>query len=396
MPPAPTPRRRSSGSVWIEPRHGVPCRVCWRLAGKKQKPSPWYERRADALRVRDALRERVAATRPILVSGAALPLTEVRDRWLIARQAEGKMHAGTAIGARMDIDRILRDTEWKTVIDITPPSLRTWRVANPSAAKGTPIRCLRAMLRWASRHDTLAQPVPAGLDLSSPQTQLADRPRPPDEDLAMILARAARAGQGLLVHCLMTYPWRPSSFCKVLVRDLDLRDRLAATMLLRRTKNGKDVRGLLLPETRDRLLEHVAGLAPDAYVFTRADGSPWPLDKIGRAGALSKWFRKAIGFDMPARAYDLKRTGITDLLKASGGDIDAVAKIAGISKQMVVRYAQSNTASQRQLLERYAAARQGADRGQLGQRSVKTSNTPPPESPDFSVDYDSVKTSNTR
>jgi integrase len=389
-------RRRSSGSAWIEPKHGVPCRVCWRRNGQRQKPSAWFDRRADALVVRDALRERLRCEAPLLAAGQALPLTDVRDRWLAARQAEGKMSSGTATAARLDIDRILRDTDWKTVHDITPQQLKDWRIANPKAARGTPIRYLRAMLRWSILGDTLAQPVASGLDLSCPQTEVANRPRPSDEALQIILERAQAIGHFPLVHCLMAYPWRPSSFCRLRISDLDLADPHNATALLRRTKNRKDVRGLLTPETVEVLTAHVAGRHPDDHVFLRTNGTPWPLDKCDRSNALSKWFRAKLTFDMPSRAYDLKRTGITDLVKASGGDLDAVAKLAGISKQMVVRYLQSNEEGRREVLARFTAMRaQGAVRGQLARHRVKLGDIPKPLSADFSVNYASVETGDT-
>ncbi len=383
---APPPRRRrSSGSVWIEPRHGVPCRVCWRRNGKKQPPSAWFDRRADAIAVRDALRERLAAEAPLLAAGQTLPITEVLARWLAARQHEGAMSATVAHAAGTAIRRIIAQTKWRTVVDITGPSLAQWRAEHPKAGQSRPMRNLKAMLRWCALPETLGQKLNHGLNLKVGQTTMAERPQATHHQVETMLRRAQAAGQGALVHCLLTYPWRPKSFLLLERADLDLE---RGTMLLRRTKNGKDVRGHLLPATLAILAAYVGERR--GRVFLGTTGKPWPIDKAGSSSTFSKWFRKVIAHDLPHVAYDGKRGSMTDLMAAADNDIPTVAALAGVSKQTVLRYLQTNEDKKRAALAKYEK-RQGAVRGQIRPRWLQLGQIPQPESADFSVDFNSTK-----
>lgn len=355
---------RSSGSAWIEPKHGTPCRVCWRRNGKKQKPSKWFPKRADALSLRNALNRRLSIERPLIPSGQLLPLADVRDRWLAARQAAGAMSKGTAHEAKREITRLLALTKWKTVADVTASEVQGFRTEHPKNAKGATMRYLRAMLRWSALGHTLAQPVAQGLDLSTPQTQPAHRPLATDEQVLALVAATRAEGTWPLIHVASTYPWRPKSLSLLRVRDVDLSDPEAASVFLRKTKSGRDVRGPLMPISAAILAPLVADRPPGAFVFLRPDGTPWPLDKKESAHAMSRWFTKTLG-KCGLQLYDLKRKGMTELGLVAEGDIAAVAEIAGVSKQTALRYMQTNQERIRALLKRRAAS--GAIRGQFGQ-----------------------------
>jgi hypothetical protein len=380
---------RSSGSAWIEPKKGAPCRVCSRRNGKRQAPSEWFDARGPAISLRNALNAKLKAERPLIIAGQLLPLADILIRYTTQRHANGKMSDGTVAQVTDDINGIIRQTKWCTVADITAPRLKDWRAAYPKAAIGRQMRNLRALLRWCAKPENLAQPVAGDLNLFTPQTPVAVRPRPTPEQLQTILDRAAEHGQLPLVHCLMTYPWRPKSFCLVRIRDLELGDREAGTMFLRKTKNGKDLRGLLLPETVDLLRALVKGRVVDDFVFRTPWQTEWVLSKHGTAGALGKWFRGTITYDMPACAYDGKRTSLTDLVAASAGDIATVAELACISKAMVVRYLQTNEDRKRALLNTRAARAktEGAIRGQLDAKTRKDPLFPVELVRDLTVTY---------
>lgn len=345
---------RSSGSAWIEPKKGTPCRVCWRKNGKKQTPSQWFKRRKHAIALRDALTKKLKAERHILPAGQVLPLDEVCDRWIAARKAAGAMGDGTAVEADREVKRILRLTEWKTVASITPRSLQDFRGKYPKNARGSAMRYLRAMLRWCALSDTLAQPVPSGLDLSVPQTMPSDRPLASDEQIDALVAKTKADGTWPLIHVAATYPWRPKSLSLLQVKHVDLRNPESASLLLKKTKNGKDVRGYLMPVSVPILRPLVKDRGPEEFVFLQPAGMPWPLDKKGSANAMSKWFTRTLG-SAGLQLYDLKRRAMTDLSLASQGDIASVAAVAGVSKQTALRYMQTNENRIRELLKRRAA-----------------------------------------
>lgn len=352
---------RSSGSAWIEPKRGTPCRVCWRRNRKKQKPSRWFVLRADARKLRDALNVKLRAERPIIAAGQVLPIIEVRDRWLLARQREGKMAETTAYRCSVCLASIITAMKWRTVDDVTPASLSEWRQTYTRAGNGLPMRNLAAMLRWCSQPETLAQTLHHGLNLKVAPTRMAERDQASPAQMALMLKRARALGQFPLVHCIMSYPWRPKSFLLLESTDVNLKDPLRATMLLKRTKNGKDVRGQLLPETSVILAEHLGDRC--GRVFLSPTGEPWPMDQGGSSSVFSKWFRKNITHDMPHVAYDGKRGSMTDLMAAADNDIPTVAAMAGVSKQTVLRYLQTNDDKKRAAMARYAAIRQGAMQG---------------------------------
>lgn len=353
---------RSSGSAWIEPKKGSPCRVCWRRNGKKQAPSEWFPRRRDAITLRNALTKKLRSERHIIAAGQVLPLDEVCDRWIAAGKDEGRMGDGTAVEAAREVKRTLRLTKWKTVADITPQKLKDYRHRHPKNARGAAMRYLRAMLNWAARGNTLAQPVAHGLDLSVPQTTPAHRSLATDAQIAALIAKTKANGTWPLIHVAATYPWRPKSLSLLRVRDVDLADPLNASLLLKKTKNGRDVRGPLMPETVAILLPLVADREPGDFVFLQPAGMPWPLDKKGSANAMSKWFTRTLG-ESGLQLYDLKRRAMTDLSIVSQGDIASVAAVAGVSKQTALRYMQTNQDRVRALLKR--RAEQGAVRGQV-------------------------------
>lgn len=378
---------RSSGSAWIEPKTGTPCRVCWRKNGKRQAPSEWFAKRGPAITLRNAINAKLKAERPLIAAGQLMPLGGILIRYTTKRHADGKMGEGTVAQVTDDINGILAKTKWRTVADITAYRLADWRKAYPKAAEGRQMRNLRAMLRWCAKPENLAQPVARDLNLFTPQTAVAVRPRPTPEQVRTIFERALEHKQLPLVHCLMTYPWRPKSFCLVRIQDLDLRDREAGIMVLRKTKNGKDVRGMLMPETVDLLKVATKGRDPEDFVFKAPWGEPWPLSRHGSAAAMGKWFRAAITHDMPQCAYDGKRTSMTDLMQAAEGDIATVAELAGISKAMVVRYLQTNDDKKRKLLGRHRTLQQGAIRGQNLQESRKHPLFHGELVPDFAITY---------
>jgi integrase len=197
----------------------------------------------------------------------------------------------------------------------------------------------------------LKQPV-AMLDLSTPRKKRAPRRLLDDAQRAVIEERAREQRQWPLVHCLMTYGWRPSSASRMLVGDVNLSAR---TVLLRELKSGDALVHPLRGDTVELLRPLVQGRRSNEPLFTAPLGGAWRIDNGTRAHQMASWYRINISPDFPTDQrgiYDLKRYAITGLLKAAGGDPAAVAAITGHrSLSQVLVYARTNLDTARAVID---------------------------------------------
>lgn len=238
--------------------------------------------------------------------------------------------------------------QWKTTGDVTQESVDRWRQSRKAGVVGI-LRYLKALLNWA--HRSLKQPV-AMLDLSTPRKKRAPRRLLDDAQRAVIEERAKEQRQWPLVHCLMTYGWRPSSAARMLVGDVNLNAR---TVLLRDLKSGDALVHPLRADTVELLRPLAQGRAIGETLFTAPLGGAWRIDNGTRVNQMAAWYRINISPGFPADQrgiYDLKRCAITGLLKAAGGDPAAVAAITGHrSLSQVLVYARTNLDVARAVVE---------------------------------------------
>jgi hypothetical protein len=275
-------------------------RVRWRDGGRAAslKSSPIITTKPKAVAERDRIAATVAARRPVR-SGAILPMTELIERWRQSRDAIGNDPLWTSVVAKR-ITSLCADRAWTHPTDITPATVQTWRLDGGSPRGGA---CLRAVLRWA--FETLEQPVDLRtlIALRPPRAKRrADRPLLSESAIERWQrdADALSPNCGALVHCLITYGWRPITAARLTIADIDL----AGATVTCRIKGGDQLVHPIFPDTVDRLRPLCAGRAGTAALFISPyTGAAWPpRSSQSIPGRLRK-------------IYDLKRVAISRMLR---------------------------------------------------------------------------------
>ncbi len=96
---------------------------------------------------------------------------------------------------------------------------------------------------------------------------------------------------GVAIEHLSTYGCRPVDVCKARVRDWDPATR---TITYRDTKNTDHLAHTVHPLHAAKLSALAVG-DPDDPLFVDPWNRPWALDKIGRATALTSWYKYNVG-----------------------------------------------------------------------------------------------------
>lgn len=334
-------------SSWIDTIERGVYKVRWRENGKKCSTGR-IRSRIEAEDARRSIEERLRIAEKLRIYGQALPLEQIIMRWQATRQAQQRMGKGYAIECRRELMKMIAAMDWRTTADITQESVDRWRQARKKG-QAAPLRYLKALLNWA--HKSLKQPV-AMLDMSLPRRKRAPRRLLDDGQCAVIEERAKERRQWPLVHCLMTYGWRPSSAARLRVGDVNL---AAATVLLRDLKSGDALVHPIRAETVELLRPLMKGRASGDALFLAPLGGAWRIDNGTRAHQMAAWYRLDISAGFPADQrgiYDLKRYAITNLLRAAHGDPAAVATITGHrSLSQVLVYARTNLEAARAVVD---------------------------------------------
>jgi len=133
------------------------------------------------------------------------------------------------------------------------------------------------------------------------------------------------------VRALCLLPLRPGAVAKLKVGDYD-----AARQVLTIPKDkANGGRRLPVPETAHALLIQQSRLKlPSAYLFARADGSPWTKDSWK---APIKSAAVAAALPLGTTAYTLRHSTITDLVQL-GTPLLTVAQLSGTSVRMIERH----------------------------------------------------------
>lgn len=196
---------------------------------------------------------------------------------------------------------------------------------------------LRALLRWSL--ENLDQQVDS-------RSLIALRPQPrrrrpkqqllTDNDLKSVQAKAdaTTPSVGALIHCLMTYGWRPITAADLIVEDY----HAARGVIVTRVKGGDVIEHPLLPETIKRLNEITKNRLKMDPLFTHPrTGKAWhPSSSSGYS--IVQFCRVWLG----TMSYDLKRAAISKML-ARGIPPQTVALFTGHRTiSQVLTYARTN------------------------------------------------------
>lgn len=269
--------------------------------------------------------------RSSVVYASQIPMTEILERWEVAKVADDNDPLHTA-KAKSRLKTLVTSRNWHATASITPLEVSNYRKAG-----GSPRACalLAAVLRWAT--DTLDQ-------YTNPKTLLALKPGRPGRRPSPVLMLAQRVAEveataaaesesaAALVHCLSTYGWRPITAARHKVRDFDE----AGASITCAVKGGDVVRHLLLPETIGRLARLVAGRGPDEPLFIDPrTGKAWALDG---ARSISEWAET----HLKIKVYDLKRYAITTMLNRGIPAHDVASFTGHRTISQVLKYSRTN------------------------------------------------------
>jgi hypothetical protein len=350
--------------AYVQPTPGG-FKVRWREGGRGSPllASPVYAEEAQARDAAADIGAGLLARRALSESkahGAALPLLEVVHRWSAARVADRGITERYAKRTTKMLRELADRMGWETVADITPAEVDRWRITNGgrNARLGA---SLRAVLRWAE--ERLRQPVPPGSWVALRPARTARRPRrdlPAAKDLARWQLRADEVSDdaGALVHCLLTYGWRPIAAARMLVSDFDAK---RGTILLRDLKGtGDDLVHPILPATAKRLRGLAEGRKPaDPLFVDPRSGKAW-IDEEGGHG-MSWWWREHVTRDRGI--YDLKRHAISGMLARGLAPQDVALFTGHRSLSQVLIYARTNEERARAALAMIGGRGPGSSRG---------------------------------
>jgi integrase len=146
------------------------------------------------------------------------------------------------------------------------------------------------------------------------------------------LVHAAPADMAAFVRGLCLVPLRPGALAAMTVADFD---RRLGVLTIGKDKTGKGRQIKLPDDTTAFFALHSKGKLPAAPLLARADGSHWSKD------SWKKPFKCAVleaGITVPATAYTLRHSTITDLVFHHGLDLMSVAILSDTSIAMIEKH----------------------------------------------------------
>lgn len=207
-------------------------------------------------------------------------------RWKAAKILEGgESSMNYAADAAKRAEAVADAAGILRVSQATGDTVRVHREAEGSRAD-RPFGYLRAILQWAV--DELGVEVDQRFFVASrpPPSAETECPVISVEQCEAMIVKAKRLEQWPLVHCLLTYGWRPITACRLRVRDLNVAG-LRITLKVKRTK--KPHVHPLFAETVELLRPLIAGRRPDAPLFLSRRGKPWRT-RGDSADGMTRWY----------------------------------------------------------------------------------------------------------
>lgn len=230
--------------------------------------------------------------------------------------------------------------KWHAGLATVPPRIRgkvqAFDPTDPDqvrARRSTANRILtipKAALSWARKHDRLPAAMPDWWTHVSPFA-LGDDPPPRMLDTAEVRRLLNAAGddlRDLLKGALMTGA-RYSDLRAMRVRDFDPD---TGTVRIAGSKTGKALQQPLTGEGLDLFDRLTAGRKPDAFIFTRADGSPWAQKDVIRPMRAA-----ADAAKLEDVSFKTTRATYGKLLLLATKDLELVAKALGHSDSRITR-----------------------------------------------------------
>lgn len=249
----------------------------------------------------------------------------------------GKPSIGTKLATTLDA-RALR--KWHAGLAIVAPRVRgkamPFDPKDPEqvrARRSTANRILtipKAALAWARKHDRLPATMPDWWTHVAPFA-LGDDPPPRMLDTAEItrLLNAAEPDlRDLLKGALMTGA-RYSDVRAMRARDFDAD---TGTVRVAGSKTGRALQQPLTGEGVALFERLTAGLEPDAFIFTRAGGSPWAQKDVIRPMRTAREAAK-----LEDVSFKTTRATYGKLLLLATKDLELVAKALGHSDSRITR-----------------------------------------------------------
>lgn len=188
----------------------------------------------------------------------------------------------------------------------------------------------KAALSWSRQHDALPHDMPDWWRHVSP-FNLGDDPVPrmlDQAEITRLLNAAPEDLRTLLQGALMT-GCRYGELCRLKVRDYDADHE---TVRLFQPKTYKTLTQHLTVEGVQLFEALTAGRPKDAFIFTRADGSPW-----GRSDATKPMAAVVEAAKLDDVSFKTTRATYGKLLLIATKDIELVAKALGHSDSRITR-----------------------------------------------------------
>lgn len=154
-----------------------------------------------------------------------------------------------------------------------------------------------------------------------------------DKNQRRLLVAKARADFQPFLQALCAIPVRPGALAAMLVRHFERRTGVMAVPA--GADKGKPFRELRLPEnTAAFFRDQAKNKAPDALLFTQANGRAWTRDSWNEP---IKQAAAAAGLPAETVAYTLRHSVITDMVIA-GVPLLTIAQISATSVQMIEQH----------------------------------------------------------
>jgi hypothetical protein len=309
-------------------------RIRWRDGGRGSKihSSPTFSTKLEAQTYQRTLTQKQAAAKPVKDPCRAIPLSELIERYFLARTSKTNDPAA----------RKRYDAEYRQRLVLLLQQFPSWRYASditPHDLQQLPIgrrRYARILVRLAA---SLGQQLcPGILHLRLPGKK--HRPTPDlltTDQISAVIASAEEIGPtaSLVVHLLSTYGHRPETIAALSQENYNPSDQTLTLAI----KGGDIHRHPILKITADKIataqkwLSKILGrpLRPTDPLCPCPNPRP-PTQRWPHGRAIGHWYRRTIGAKIHPESdgiYQLKRYAITNMIAVLKLDPKTVASITG-------------------------------------------------------------------